>query len=267
MSHLITENRDGALWVTFNRPEVYNAMSPQMTCQIVDMWEMARSDDSIRMVVLTGAGDKAFSAGADLKLLIPLVTGVRKPENEYDHRALEPGHISRLTLRSNDFFKPLISAVNGAALAGGCELAILSDIRIASSTARFGLSEPKRGIIAGGGSLVRLPRQLSWCQAMEFQMTAEPITAQRALEIGLINKVVEPDQLIPETEKLVAQLLKNAPLALQAIKRVALESSGVPIMDGYAIEDRESARIVTTEDAREGPLAFAEKREPKFRGR
>lgn len=267
MSHLLTENRNGALWITLNRPEVFNSFTPQMVCELADMWDMARNDDAVRLVVLTGAGDRAFSVGADLKLLIPLVTGARQPENEYDRRVMDPATISRMLLRNNDFFKPIISAVNGIALAGGCELTILSDIRIAASTATFGLSEPKRGIVAGGGSTVRLPRQIAWNHAMEFQMTAEPISAQRAFEIGLINKVVTPEELIPETEKLVANLLKNAPLALQAIKRIALETSGLPLVESFAIEDKNMVAVLASQDAREGPLAFAEKREPDFKGR
>ncbi len=267
MKHLLTENRDGALWATFNRPEVFNSISTRMACELLDMWEWARSDAAIKLVVLTGAGDRAFCSGGDLKQLIPLLTGARQPQDDYDRRFLEPGVASRITIRDDTFCKPIIAAVNGVAMGGGSELAVASDIRIASTNARFGLSEPKVGIVAGGGTTVRLPRQVPWCQAMEFLLTGESITAEQALAMGLINRVVEPAQLLAEVQRVIDKLLDNAPLALQAIKRIALESSGVSLQEGFRIEDRELAAVLATEDAREGPRAFAEKRKPHFVGR
>ena len=267
MKHLLTENRDGALWATFNRPEVFNSISTRMACELDEMWEWARSDSAIRLVVLTGAGDRAFCSGGDLKQLIPLLTGARQPQDEYDRRFLAPGFASRITIRDDSFHKPIVAAVNGIALGGGSELAVASDIRIAASTARFGLSEPKVGIVAAGGTTVRLPRQIPWCQAMEFLLTGAPLTAQRALEIGLLNRVVEPSQLLTEVQKVIDKLLDNAPLALQAIKRVALQSSGVSLQEGFGIESHELIAVLATEDAREGPRAFAEKRKPQFVGR
>jgi len=267
MRHLLIENRDGALWAIFNRPDVFNSISTRMACELADMWELARNDSSVRLVVLTGAGDRAFCSGGDLKQLIPLLTGAATAKDDYDRRFLQPGFAEAITTRDNSFCKPIIAAVNGAAIGGGCELTVASDIRIAASTARFGLSEPKVGIVAGAGTAVRLPRQVPWCLAMEFLLTGEIVTAQAALDMGLINRVVEPDQLMFEVQKVVDRLLDNAPLALQTIKRIALDSSGVSLQQGFEIEARELAKILSTEDAREGPRAFAEKRKPRFIGR
>jgi enoyl-CoA hydratase len=268
MSVLQIENRDGALWVTFNRPESFNSLSPESICGIMDMWQRAEEDDTVSLVVLSGAGNRAFCAGADLKLTIPLLSGARAPETEYDHRLLStPDWLGRLMQRNGCFTKPVIAAINGTAMAGGCELALASDIRIASTNATFALSESRLGIIPAGGSMVRLPRQIPWCHAMEFMLTGDTISAERAREMGLINRVVEPEDLYGEVEKLVDTLRQNAPLSLQAIKRTALLSSGLELDEAFAIEDQEAKTILLTEDAKEGPRAFAEKRQPEFRGR
>ena len=267
MSVLQTENRDGALWVTFNRPERFNSLDPESMCGMLDMWKWAEEDDAVRLVVLTGAGDRAFCAGADLKLTIPLLSGARAPETEFDHRLLNtPTWLGELMQRNRTFSKPVIAAINGTAIAGGCELALASDIRIASSSATFALSEARLGVIPAGGSMVRLPRQIPWCHAMEFMLTGDTISAAQARDMGLINRVVAPENLYAEVDKLIDRLKKNAPLSLQAIKRAAVLSSGLELDEAFAIEDREAATIVLTQDAREGPRAFAEKRQPVFQG-
>ena len=268
MAVLQIENRDGALWVTLNRPQLFNSLSPESICGIMDLWQRAEEDDTVRLVVLTGAGNRAFCAGADLKLTIPLLSGARAPQTEYDHRLLStPDWLGRLMQRNRSFTKPVIAAINGTAMAGGCELALASDIRIASSNATFALSEARLGIIPAGGSMVRLPRQIPWCHAMEFMLTGDTISAEQARDIGLINRVVEPEDLYSEVQQLVDRLKNNAPLSLQAIKRAAILTSGLELAEAFAIEDREANAIVLTEDAREGPRAFAEKRQPQFQGR
>jgi enoyl-CoA hydratase len=267
MSVLQIENRDGALWVTFNRPECFNSLSPESVCGMIDMWKQAEEDDSVNMVVLTGTGDRAFCAGADLKLSIPLLSGARAPETEYDHRLLNtPDWLGELMQRNRTFSKPVIAAINGTAMAGGCELALAADIRIASSNATFALSEARLGIIPAGGSLVRLPRQIPWCHAMEFMLTGDTISADKARDMGLINRVVEPQDLYAEVERLVDRLKMNAPLSLQAIKRAATMASGLPLDEAFVLEDQEARAILVTEDAKEGPRAFAEKRQPEFNG-
>jgi enoyl-CoA hydratase len=268
MSVLQIENRDGALWVTFNRPELFNSLDPESICGMLDMWKQAEEDETVKFVVLTGAGDKAFCAGADLKLTIPLISGARKPETEYDHRLLDtPDLIGQLMQRNRTFPKPVIAAINGVAMAGGCELVLAADIRVASSSASFALSEPKVGIVPGGGSMVRLPRHVPWCYAMEFLLTGDTISAEKAREMSLINRVVEPQDLYPEVEKLISTLSKNAPLSLQAIKRTAVLTSGLELDEAFAIENQETNRVMLTEDAKEGPRAFAEKRQPVFQGK
>jgi enoyl-CoA hydratase len=268
MSVLQIENRDGALWVTFNRPELFNSLSPESVCGMIDMWKQAEEDDSVKLVVLTGAGDRSFCAGADLKLTIPLLSGARAPETEHDHRLLNtPDWLAQLMQRNRTFTKPVIAAINGTAIAGGCELALAADIRIASSNATFALSEARLGIIPAGGSLVRLPRQIPWCHAMEFMLTGDTISADKASNMGLINRVVEPEDLYAEVERLVDRLKMNAPLSLQAIKRAAAMTSGLELDEAFALEDREAIAILATEDAKEGPRAFAGKRQPRFMGR
>ena len=174
--------------------------------------------------------------------------------------------LGQLMQRNRTFHKPVVAAINGTAMAGGCELALASDIRIASSNASFALSESRLGIIPAGGSMVRLPRQIPWCHAMEFMLSGDTISAEQARDIGLINRVVAPEDLYPEVKRLVDRLTSNAPLSLQAIKRTATMTSGLELGEAFAMEDREAAAIIRTEDAREGPSAFAEKRQPKFCG-
>ncbi len=268
MSVLEIDNRNGALWVSFNRPEVLNSLSPESCCLLMDMWEQAEHDDSVRVVVLTGTGDRAFCTGADLKLSVPLLTGARQPQDDFDRRFLEaPDVLSRMILRNRNFCKPVVSAINGVAMGGGVELVLATDIRIASSSATFALPEPKVGMAPGGGAMVRLPRQIPWCQAMEFLLTGDTISADQAKELGIINRVVAPDSLLTEVERLVAKLIKNAPLALQAIKHTAIMTSGIDLNIAFAIEDQQTKKLLTTEDAREGPRAFAEKRQPVYRNR
>lgn len=268
MSVLNIDNRNGALWVTINRPESFNSMSPEIVCGLMDMWDQAAKDDAVKLVVLTGTGDKAFCAGADLKLSIPLMSGARKPEDAFDNKLLEtPDLLGKLMQRNCTFHKPVIAAINGTAIAGGCELVLASDIRIASSNASFALTEPKVGLVAAGGAMVRLTRQIARCHAMEFLLTGDRISAEKAQQIGLINRVVAPEDLYMEVEKIVAKLLANAPLALQTIKRTAVLTSGVDYDQAFAIEDEEGRKIIASEDAKEGPRAFAEKRQPNFLGR
>jgi enoyl-CoA hydratase len=238
-----------------------------MICQLMDMWQAAREDESVRIVVLTGAGDRAFSAGADLKLTVPLLTGERQPETEFDQRLLDtPDWTSQVFHRNCSFHKPVVAAVNGLAIAGGFEALMASDIRIASSNAMFGVSEVKIGIMAHGGTVARLPKQIPWCEAMEILLTGEPITAERAKEIGLINRIVDPQNLYEEVDQIVERLKKNSPLSLQAIKRTAVMTAGMELDQSFQVETKEGEKLLTTDDAKEGPRAFAEKRQPLFRG-
>ncbi len=268
MADLLFEKRDGIAWITFDRPERRNAISPEGFCRLADAWTEFRDDRALRVAILTGAGSEAFTSGGDLKLLLPLWTGARKPENEWDERLLaDPGLSNVALLKTFELYKPVISAVNGVALAGGTELMLATDLRLAVPHAQFGLAEVKRALVPGGGSMVRLPRQIPWAKAMEILLLGDPISAQEALELGLINRIVPAGELHDAAEELAARLARNGPLALQAIKRTALATSGLPLEQAFALEARASAEVMRSEDAREGPRAFSEKRDPVYRGR
>jgi enoyl-CoA hydratase len=269
MPDLIYEKRDGIALITLNRPERRNAFSPESIIRLAEAWIDYRDDDALRVAILTGAGDKAFCAGGDLGRLLPLFTGARQPEDDWDHRLMAdlPHYMSTALLRPFELYKPIIAAINGFALAGGSELLQATDIRIASTNASFGLTETQRGLVPGAGSMVRLPRQIPYCKAMEILMTGDAITADEAHRIGLVNEVVEPDRLMPRALEFADRLARNGPLAVAAVKEAVLRTSGMELEAAYAIEAEISGRVTRSEDAREGPRAFMEKREPVFTGR
>lgn len=268
MSDLLYEKRDdGVALLTFNRPARHNAISPQMMVQLADAWLDFRDDPRMRVAILTGAGSDAFCVGGDLELLMPLFTGARPPADEWDRRLMAGlDRIPIALLKPFPLYKPIVAAVNGMALAGGCELLQATDLRIASRTARFGLSEAKRGLVPGGGSMVRLARQIPHCKAMEILLLGDPIPAEEAWRIGLVNEIVAPDAVLPRAHEIARRLARNGPLALRKIKEAVLRSSGLPLEQAYEIENECSAVVMRSQDAREGPRAFMEKREPVFRG-
>ena len=269
MSDLIYEKRDGVAIVRFNRPDRRNALSPQLMVLLADAWKDFRADDSLRVAILTGEGDKAFCAGGDLNLLMPLFTGARQPEDEWDRRLMENVGDTMATalLRPFELYKPIVAAINGFALAGGSEILQSTDIRVASSNASFGLSEVQRGLVPGGGSMVRLPRQIPYCKAMEILLLGDRMSAEEAHRIGFVNEVVEPERLMPRALEIAERLAKNAPLALRKIKEAVIRTNGMPLEQAYEIEHECAAVVMTSQDAREGPKAFMEKREPVFTGR
>jgi enoyl-CoA hydratase len=265
---LLYEKRDGVAILTFNRPEKRNALSPELLVRLAEAWVDFRDDDALRVAILTGAGDQAFCAGGDLGRLMPLFTGARKPDDEWDQRLM--GDLGRIMatalLRPFELYKPIVAAVNGFALAGGTEILQSTDIRIASSRSSFGLTEAQRGLVPGGGSMVRLPRQIPYCKAMEILLLGDRIPADEAHRIGFVNEVLAPEELMPRALAIADRLKKNAPLALRAIKETAIRTNGMPLEEAYEVEHALSAPVVQSRDAREGPLAFMEKREPVFRG-
>lgn len=267
MSDILYDARGPVAWITINRPEAHNTLSPAAFVALADAWQEVRDNRGIRVAVLIGAGERDFCCGGDLSGLIPLWNGTRKPENAIEERLLADSAISdRMLLKGEPLYKPVIAAVNGRALGGGCELLAATDVRIASSSALFGLPEPKIGIVPGGGSMVRLTRQIPYAHAMRLLLTGEPIDAPTALAWGLVSEVVAPQELIPRAEALAARIAANAPLALQAIKRIALESHTESWNDAFMREAQESAQVMLTRDAREGPRAFKEKRAADFQG-
>jgi enoyl-CoA hydratase len=268
MSHLLVERRGDVALVTLNRPEKRNAFSPEMIVRLAAFWDEVAQDDDVRAVVVTGAGDQAFSAGGDLGSLIPLMMRTRPPEGEWEVRfAADRKQLGRALLRNATFFKPVIAAINGHAHAGGAEFVFATDLRVMASTATLAVTEVRRGLIASGGSLVRLPRQVPWAHAMELLLLGEPIAAERALAMGLVNRVVAPEQVLDTALDLARRVSLGAPVALEKTKEVMVRTSGLPLPDAFAIETQCTKENAAMDDAKEGPRAFMEKRPPVFSGR
>ncbi len=266
-AHLLVEKRDGVMTLVMNRPEARNALSPQMLVRLNAAWHEFRETCDLRVAILTGAGDEDFCAGGDLKLTMPLVTGARKPQDEWDEKLLSaPSIFLDAILRGFELYKPVIAAVNGSALGGGTEMTNACDLRVAAEHAVFGTPEAKVGLLPGGGSLTRLPRQIPWARAMEILLIGEPFSAREALEMGLLNYVVARERLMEKARELADKLARNGPLAVRKIKEGIVRASGESIERGLEIENEVSAVVLSSQDAREGPRAFKEKREPRFTG-
>jgi enoyl-CoA hydratase len=265
---VLYEKSNGLALVTLNRPAVRNAINPEMLCRLADAWQDINDDPEVRVAILTGAGEKAFCAGADLDKLIPMITGLRPPANEFDERIkADYTIIYKGLLRNYQVAKPLIAAVRGFCVAGGTEILTCTDLRIAGDDARFGLAEVKWSLFPMGGSTVRLPRQISYCNAMEILLLGEQFSAERALQMGLINKVVPPDQVMPEALRYADILRSNGPLAVQAVKRSVLAGIGLPPEQALEKEQEIGIPVSMSEDCKEGTRAFKEKRKPVFKGR
>lgn len=265
---LKVDRTDGIMLLTLNRPDVRNAISPEMACRLADAFAEFAEDDALLVAILTGAGKAAFCSGGDLSRTLPLLSGAREPEDDWDRRLLnEPEVMARSALRDFHLAKPVIAAINGACLAGGMETVLATDIRIAAEHATFGLPEAKRGLIPFAGSLARLPRQIPYCVAMEMLLVGDSIGAAAAKEAGIVNYVVPADEVLPKAWEIARKIAANGPLAVQEIKRTVLESSGRTLRESFRLEDEAKRRVMASRDAREGPRAFMEKRPPKYEGR
>ena len=268
MAHLLTERRDGVVLVTLNRPDKRNTLSPEMVVRLAAFWDEIAQDDEVRAIVVTGAGDQAFCSGGDLGTLIPLMLRVRQPQGEWEERfAADRKQLNRALLRGAPFYKPVIAAINGHAHAGGAEFVLATDLRVMAHGATLAVTEVRRGLIASGGSLVRMPRQVSWAHAAELLMLGEPVTAERALAMGLVNRVVPAGDVLATALDLARRVSLGAPVALEKTKEVMVRTSGLPLDAAFAIETQCTKENAATDDAREGPRAFMEKRPPVFRGR
>lgn len=259
---VLVETRDHTRIITINRPRARNAINRAVTDLLGDAFEDADRDNSIRAIILTGAGTAAFCAGADLKAL---AAGERIDAT--DRAARRWGFAGVV---EHPVGTPVIAAVNGSALGGGTELVLAADLAVTVETAQFGLPEVKRGIIAAAGGAFRLAQQLPPKLAMEYLLTGATMDAARAAELGLVNRVVRADELLSTAVSLAEQIAANAPLAVQASKRLARGISDGEISDERASWDanKAEARIVfSSKDAAEGPRAFAEKRDPVWSGR
>jgi enoyl-CoA hydratase len=238
-----------------------------MFVELADAWQEVREDDEIRVAVITAAGEEDFCCGGDLSDVIPLWTGARQAGTPAEQRLLaDPMIVDQIMLKGEPLYKPVIAAINGRALGGGTELLQATDIRIAAEHAQFALPEPKVGVVPGAGSMVRLARQLPWAHAMKVLLGGEPISAQEALAMGLVSEVVPLAQLQARAEHYAWNICRQAPLALQAIKRTALETHTLPWADAFKFEMEQAGMVMMSKDAREGPRAFKEKRPPVFRG-
>lgn len=260
--HLLVEREGAVVVVTMNRPETHNAQDLEMLARMADAWRMIDAEPEVRIAILTGAGGH-FSSGSDLKAM----AGAAQDPVWQKRFTDEPGLHWIGYLRNYRLKKPLLAAVEGTCVAGGTEILQATDIRIAGRSATFGVFEARRGLFPLGGSTVRLRRQIPHCRAMEILLTGRGVSAAEALEIGLINRVVPDGQALAEAKQVAALIAENGPLAVQAIKRSALESDGLSEAAALANELEIGQPVFATEDAKEGPRAFAEKRKPNFKGR
>src|SRR5436309_2429413 len=263
------ETDDHVAVITIDRPEARNALDMYHFRDLAAAWRNVKNDDDVWVAIITGVDD-AFMAGADLKTFIPQVTKLQKEIQAGGVKEIDGCRLSDsvyAVLRNVEIYKPIIAAVGGPAVAGGMEMLGGVDIRIATPDATFGVMEPKRGLFAGGGTTVRLPRQLAFPAAMEFLLTAERFPAQRALELGLINEIVPREQLLEKAHDWANRITANAPLAVQATKESVLRGLALDMEEAYKLEQAISGRVFQTEDAKEGPKAFAEKRAPVWQGK
>jgi enoyl-CoA hydratase len=268
MSVVVYEKKDGIAYLTLNRPEVHNALDAEVVVRLAEAWQDFADDDSLRVAIITGAGDRAFCSGADLRKLIPLMVGAKQPEDEWEEKLMANRRLTNIALlRGFELYKPVIAAVNCFCLAGGTELIQATDIRIAAQHATFGLTEVKRAIIPAAGSMARLPKQVPFCKAMEILLVGDSMSAEEAYRIGLINYVVPQEKLMERAEEFAGKIAENGPLAVRKIKETVLKALGRPVEEGYALEDEAVRVVMRSEDAREGPSAFVEKRKPRYVGR
>ena len=254
------EKRDHVGYVTLNRPDVLNAMDLRTHSELREVWDDYEQDDDLWVAVLAGAGDRAFSVGQDLKELVRNGSG----PSTFGSRG-KPG-FPRLTERFT-MAKPVVAKVRGYALGGGFELALACDLIIAADDAQFGLPEARLGLIAGAGGVFRLSRALPGKTALGHLMTGRRLTAQRAYELGLVNDVVPAGDLDARTDEWVADILACAPLAVRAIKEAVTQSAHLPLPEAFSAGYVWERRRMHSADAREGPLAFTEKRSPRWQGK
>ena len=267
--HYETHDDGHIALITIDRPERRNALDLPHFSQLADAWRRFRDDDQAWVAIITGVDD-AFCAGADLKDYVPQITALAEEiakgqVTEIDGCRLSDG--TEAVLRNVKLYKPIVAAVNGHCVAGGMEMLGGIDIRVACPEATFGVLEPARGLFAGGGTTVRLPRQVAFPHAMEILLTADRVPAQRAFEMGLVNEIVAREDLIDAAFQWARRITKNAPLAVQATKESVLRGLALDLNDAYRLEMKLASRVFKSEDAKEGPRAFAETRSPNWQAR
>jgi enoyl-CoA hydratase len=253
--------------VVIDRPERANCLDPGMLAGLAGAWRRLAEDDEIRCVVVRGAGDRVFCAGMDMKETIPAARRLAEGERVSDEEFEGLRSVSTALLAGFDLRKPLICAINGHARAGGFDLMLASELRYAVPQATFALEEVALGLYPTGNATVMLARQIGWTHAHELLLTAQPIDSERALELGLVNEIVEPDALMTKALETASVIARNAPLAVQATRAGVRELLSMDLERAYRRQEELGRPLRKTEDAREAQRAFVEKREPSFRGR
>lgn len=267
MAARLERPREHVALVTIDRPEKANALDPATLSELAAAWREVAEDEQIRCAVLTGAGERVFCAGMDMQATIGasqrLARGEKLDPVEFEGMR----NAATALLAGFDLKKPLVCAINGHARAGGFDLMLASEIRLAVPHATFALEEVALGLYPTGNSTVLLARQVAWVHAHEIMLTAQPIDAARALQIGLVNRIVEPAVLLEEALSVATRIARNAPLAVMETRRGVREILHLPLDQGYRRQEEIGAPLRKTEDAREAQRAFVEKRKPVFRGR
>ncbi|HKE73960.1 MAG TPA: crotonase/enoyl-CoA hydratase family protein [Acidimicrobiales bacterium] len=263
---VLVERDDHVVTITLNRPDKRNAFDAEMLCRLADAWDTIDADDGVRAAVMTGAGGH-FSAGADLDRLVGALLSGKPAANEFEERIqADVGLIYKGFLKDFRPATPIVAAVEGYCYAGGIEILQAFDVRVAAEGARIAVSEVQRGLFPMSGSTVRLPRQIPWTVAMEMLITGEPISGRRAYEIGLVGHVVPDGTALARAREIAGRIARNGPLAVRNIKASVLAADALPEGDAYGRELELGLEVMGSRDAKEGPKAFLEKREPDFTG-
>jgi len=252
--------------VVIDRPERANSLNPAALSELANAWRRVAEDDDIRVAVVTGAGDAVFCSGMDLKETIPASQRLAREEQVSDVEFQGLRDVSTATLAGFDLQKPLIAAVNGHSRGGGFDMMLASEMRFAVPNATFALEEVALGLYPTGHATVLLPRQIPWVHANEIIYTARPISAERALEVGLVNRIVEPNELMAVALDAADAIAANAPLAVKETRRGVRELLTMPLEEAYLRQEELGKPLRRTADAREAQRAFVEKRKPVFRG-
>jgi enoyl-CoA hydratase/carnithine racemase len=268
------ETREGIAYIRLNRPHVHNALAPESVRALARIWQTFALDRSARVAILSGEGE-SFCSGRDMKMT-DVGFGHRRaahageaaddiPDDEWTSLPCERRRVNYVP--PTNLYKPVIAAIRGTALGGGLELAANCDIRIAATGSRFGLPEVTRGVVPGSGGLYWLPRLIGMGPAMELALTGRIIGAEEALALRLVNRVVQPDELMATAEALAREIARNPPLAVQAVKETIWRTVGAGLEEGLYVSEHQNRVLQLSQDAREGALAFEEKRAPRYQGR
>ena len=253
---VLVERKGKVMVITLNRPKAGNSVNPDVTYGLENALNLAEADPDVYVVILTGAGEKIFCGGMDLKHMA-----------QFGNKGVNIEGHGFAGFAERWFSKPLICAVNGSAMGGGTEFALACDIIVAADHAKFGLPEVKRGILAAAGGPIRLMRSVPRAIAMEMLFTGDPITAQRAYEVGMVNQVVPREELMNAAMTMAERIIANGPIPVKGAKELAYKSYNMDMDDAFALSLKIKNRVYTSDDSKEGPKAFAEKRAPVWKNR